>query len=85
MVICMLDSFLLPHNLLPLKLLPPKLLPPKLLPPSILKMQLVTSFKRCQSCVCTTQHLLLDLMMLEYKEHMEDQAVAENMFLPTNS
>jgi hypothetical protein len=34
---------------------------------------------------CTTQHLLLDLMMLEYQEHMEDHAVAGNMFLPTTS
>ena len=34
---------------------------------------------------CTTQHLLLDQMMLEYQEHMEDHAVAGNMFLPTTS
>ena len=34
---------------------------------------------------CTTQHLLLDLMMLEYQEHMEDHAVAGNLFLPTTS
>ena len=34
---------------------------------------------------CSTQHLLLDLLMLDYQEHMVDHAVAGNMFLPTTS
>ena len=34
---------------------------------------------------CNTQHLLLDLLILEYQEHMVDHAVAGNMFLPTTS
>ena len=34
---------------------------------------------------CNTQHLLLNLLILEYQEHMVDHAVAGNMFLPTTS
>ena len=34
---------------------------------------------------CSTLHLLLDLLMLDYQEHMVDHAVAGNTFLPTTS